>query len=79
MTHAHQLNDNEYATALTSCKLANDTNTYYCVGTAMVYPEESEPKEGRLILFQLVDGKCRFIFVYIRIYFTWTPEKFFFA
>lgn len=57
VTHAHQLHDNEYATALTSCKLANDTNTYYCVGTAMVFPEESEPKEGRLILFQLVDGK----------------------
>lgn len=56
VTHAHQLHDNEYATALTSCKLANDTNTYYCVGTAMVFPEESEPKEGRLILFQLVDG-----------------------
>ena len=57
VTHAHQLHDNEYATALTSCKLANDTNTYYCVGTAMVYPEESEPKVGRLILFQLVDGE----------------------
>ena len=61
MTHAHQLHDNEYATALASCKLANDTNTYYCVGTAMVYPEESEPKVGRLILFHLVDGECDLI------------------
>eukprot|EP00111_Clytia_hemisphaerica_P011207 TCONS_00032834-protein len=57
VTHAHQLLDNEYATALTSCKLGSDTNTYYCVGTALVYPEEPEPKEGRLILFQLVEGK----------------------
>lgn len=57
VTHAHQLLDNEYATALASCQLANDSNTYYCVGTAMVYPEEPEPKEGRIILFQLVDGK----------------------
>ena len=56
VTHAHQLLDNEYATALASCQLANDTSTYYCVGTAMVYPEEPEPKEGRIILFQLVEG-----------------------
>jgi len=57
VTHAHQLMDNEYAISLTSCQLANDSNTYYCVGTAMVYPEEPEPKEGRLILFQLLEGK----------------------
>lgn len=57
VTHSHQLLDKEYATSLTSCQLANDSNIYYCVGTAMVHQEEPEPKEGRLILFQLVEGK----------------------
>ena len=57
VTHAHQMLDNECTTAMVSCQLANDPNTYFCVGTAMVYPEEPEPKEGRLILFQLVEGK----------------------
>lgn len=56
VTHSHQLLDKEYATSLTSCQLANDSNIYYCVGTAMVHQEEPEPKEGRLILFQLVEG-----------------------
>lgn len=57
VTHSHQLLENENATALTSCQLANDTATYFCVGTAMVHPEDPEPKEGRLILFQLLEGK----------------------
>lgn len=47
----------EYATSIVSCKLGNDTNTYYIVGTAMVYPEEAEPKTGRIIVFQYSDGK----------------------
>ena len=56
VTHAHQMLANECTTSVVSCQLANDPNTYYCVGTAIIYPEEPEPKEGRLILFQLVEG-----------------------
>ncbi|XP_065647466.1 DNA damage-binding protein 1 isoform X2 [Hydra vulgaris] len=57
VTHSHQFLENEWATSLTSCSFSNDPNTYYCVGTSMVYPEESEPKEGKIILFQLFEGK----------------------
>jgi hypothetical protein len=39
-----------------SCSLTDDSNTYYCVGTAYVFPEEAEPKSGRLLLFQLSEG-----------------------
>jgi DNA damage-binding protein 1 len=42
--------------SLTSCCLANGT-VYYCVGTAIVNPEEPEPKAGRILLFELNDGK----------------------
>ena len=65
MTHAHDLQDHECATSLISCTLSGDpnssyssgtSNTYYCVGTAYVFPEEAEPKTGRLILFQLLEG-----------------------
>ncbi|CAH3106628.1 unnamed protein product [Pocillopora meandrina] len=66
VTHAHDLQDHECATSLISCTLSGDpnssyssgtSNTYYCVGTAYVFPEEAEPKTGRLILFQLLEGK----------------------
>jgi len=57
VTHAHHFGDNEHCTALMSCQLANDTNTYYCVGTSIVIPEEPEPKSGSIVLFQLVEGK----------------------
>jgi hypothetical protein len=47
----------EYALSLVSTKLGDDTNTYYIVGTALVNPEESEPKQGRILMFQYQDGK----------------------
>ena len=43
--HAHQLMTNEYAMSLVSCKLGDDPNYYYAVGTAILNPEESEPKQ----------------------------------
>ena len=69
VTHAHDLQDHEWATSLISCNLSGDpnssysgtaaSNTYYCVGTAFVFPEEAEPKTGRLILFQLLEGTIK--------------------
>ena len=64
VTHAHNLQDHECATSLMSCTfgdpnnshISGTSNTFYCVGTAYVFPEEAEPKTGRLILFQLLDG-----------------------
>ena len=47
---------NEFATSLISAKLGEDDSTYYIVGTAMVYPEEAEPKQGRIIMFNWNDG-----------------------
>ncbi|KAI8494230.1 DNA damage-binding protein 1 [Branchiostoma belcheri] len=57
--HAHQLLKDEFALSMVSCKLGDDPNTYFIVGTAMVYPEESEPKSGRIIVFQYTDGKLQ--------------------
>lgn len=55
--HAHQLLSNEFAMSIVSCKLGDDPNHYYAVGTALVNPEESEPKQGRILLFWWSDGK----------------------
>lgn len=55
--HSHQFMQTEYALSLMSAKLGNDPNTYYIVGTAMVNPEESEPKIGRLVIYHYTDGK----------------------
>lgn len=54
--HAHQLLQNEYALSMVSCKLGRDPAVYFVVGTAMVYPEEAEPKQGRIIVFHYTDG-----------------------
>jgi len=56
VSHAHQLLPNECATSLLSAKLGDDPHVYYIVGTAMVHPEEAEPKQGRIILFHFADG-----------------------
>ncbi|XP_045776166.1 DNA damage-binding protein 1 [Maniola jurtina] len=55
--HAHQLQPCEFAMALVSCRLAEDPNHYYAVGTAIINPEESEPKQGRILLFHWSEGK----------------------
>jgi len=55
--HAHQLMQQEYGMSLQSCKLGDDPNPYYVVGTGTANPEESEPKVGRIIIFQWKDSK----------------------
>uniref|UniRef100_A0A8C1WQ85 DNA damage-binding protein 1 n=1 Tax=Cyprinus carpio TaxID=7962 RepID=A0A8C1WQ85_CYPCA len=57
--HAHQFLQNEYALSMVSCKLGRDPAVYFIVGTAMVYPEEAEPKQGRIIVFHYTDGKLQ--------------------
>uniref|UniRef100_A0A8C5Q473 DNA damage-binding protein 1 n=1 Tax=Leptobrachium leishanense TaxID=445787 RepID=A0A8C5Q473_9ANUR len=57
--HTHQFLQNEYTLSLVSCKLGKDPNTYFVVGTAMVYPDEAEPKQGRIVVFQYCDGKLQ--------------------
>ncbi|XP_017785317.1 PREDICTED: DNA damage-binding protein 1 [Nicrophorus vespilloides] len=57
--HAYQLMQQEYAMSLISCRLGEET--YYVVGTAMLNPEESEPKQGRLLMFQLADNKLTLV------------------
>ncbi|XP_062536112.1 DNA damage-binding protein 1 [Armigeres subalbatus] len=54
--HAHHFMQTEYAMSLISAKLGNDPNTYYIVGTALVNPEEPEPKVGRIIIYHYADG-----------------------
>ncbi|KAI5740244.1 hypothetical protein M8J76_002026 [Diaphorina citri] len=57
--HAHQLFPGEYALSLISSKFGEDPNTYFVLGTAVVHPEENEPKQGRIIIFHYDDGKLQ--------------------
>uniref|UniRef100_A0A3P9H0S1 DNA damage-binding protein 1 n=1 Tax=Oryzias latipes TaxID=8090 RepID=A0A3P9H0S1_ORYLA len=57
--HAHQFLPSEYGLSLVSCRLGKDPSVYFIVGTAMVYPEEPEPKQGRIIVFHYTDGKLQ--------------------
>ncbi|XP_062512906.1 DNA damage-binding protein 1-like [Corticium candelabrum] len=56
VTHAHHLRSSEWAMSLMSCHLSNGCS-YYCVGTAFVYPEEPEPKTGRILLLEVNEGE----------------------
>lgn len=78
MLHAHQFLQNEYALSLVSCKLGKDPNTYFIVGTAMVYPEEAEPKQGRIVVFHYSDGKNK-VFSPGKIHLTWENPALFFG
>ncbi|KAF7990593.1 hypothetical protein HCN44_000398 [Aphidius gifuensis] len=55
--HAHTLMPNEYALSLISTKLGDDPIPYFIIGTALVNPDESEPKIGRILIYQWLDGK----------------------
>lgn len=43
--------------SLVSCKLGDDPNHYYAVGTAVVNPDEPEPKQGRILLLHWYEGR----------------------
>lgn len=42
--HAHHFMQTEYVLSIISAKLGDDPNTYFIVGTALVNPDETEPK-----------------------------------
>ncbi|CAI0545443.1 unnamed protein product [Linum tenue] len=58
---AYQLDPFEYGCSLLSCSFSDDSNVYYCVGTAYVLPEENEPTKGRILVFSIEDGKLQLI------------------
>lgn len=58
---AVQFMQQEYGMSLMSAKLGNDRNTYFVVGTALVNPEEPEPKTGRIIIFKYADNKVTIV------------------
>lgn len=55
--HSHTLMPSEYAMSLISTKLGEDPTPYYIVGTALINPDESEPKMGRILLYHWNEGK----------------------
>lgn len=42
--HAHHFMQTEYVLSIISAKLGDDPNTYFIVGTALVNPDETDPK-----------------------------------
>ena len=57
--HSYSFFPSENALCICSTKLKDDPATYYVVGAAFVHPEETEPKQGRIIIFQWLDGKLQ--------------------
>ncbi|XP_009803985.1 DNA damage-binding protein 1 isoform X2 [Nicotiana tabacum] len=57
----YPLDQFEYGCSILSCSFSDDSNVYYCVGTAYVMPEENEPTKGRILVFIVEDGKLQLI------------------
>ncbi|KAI5671045.1 hypothetical protein M9H77_11409 [Catharanthus roseus] len=57
----YALDQYEYGCSILSCSFSDDSNVYYCVGTAYVMPEENEPTKGRILVFIVEDGKLQLI------------------
>lgn len=63
--HSHTLMTSEYAMSLISTKLGEDPTPYYIVGTALISPDESEPKMGRILLYNWNDGKLTQVYKFL--------------
>ncbi len=60
VVHAYSFGPHEHLLSIVSCTLGDDPTPYYVVGTAMVYYDESEAKQGRLLVFHYAgDGKLQ--------------------
>ncbi|KAG2617083.1 hypothetical protein PVAP13_3NG178222 [Panicum virgatum] len=57
----YPLDQYECGCSIISCSFADDNSVYYCVGTAYVIPEESEPTKGRILVFAVEDGRLQLI------------------
>ncbi|TXG48061.1 hypothetical protein EZV62_027355 [Acer yangbiense] len=57
----YRLDTFEYGCSILSCSFSDDTNVYYCIGTAYVLPKENEPTKGRILIFIVEDGKLQLI------------------
>ncbi|KAL0300566.1 UNVERIFIED_CONTAM: DNA damage-binding protein 1 [Sesamum radiatum] len=57
----YPLDQFECGCSILSCSFSDDSNVYYCVGTAYVMPEENEPTKGRILVFAVEDGKLQLI------------------
>lgn len=51
--HSHAFGPHESAVSVLSGQFNDDNNSYYIVGTALVYPDEAETKIGRIVVFEV--------------------------
>uniref|UniRef100_A0ACD5TYR9 Uncharacterized protein n=1 Tax=Avena sativa TaxID=4498 RepID=A0ACD5TYR9_AVESA len=47
----YPLDQYECGCSMVSCSFSDDSDFYYCVGTAYVLPEENEPTKGRILIY----------------------------
>ncbi|KAL4312232.1 hypothetical protein GQ457_01G007480 [Hibiscus cannabinus] len=57
----YPLNAFEYGSSMTSCSFSDDSNIYYCVGTAYDLTEENEQTKGRILVFFVEDENLQLI------------------
>ena len=67
-THGYQLLRAEQGVSITTCTLGPTSpgadpkaNIYYVVGTAIISPNEKEPQNGRILVFQVTASKFLYV------------------
>jgi len=55
--HEVKLDNTETCCACASMQFQGDQNTYYVAGTTSIIPEELQPSQGRLLIFEVKNGK----------------------
>ncbi|KAF1757786.1 hypothetical protein GCK72_014242 [Caenorhabditis remanei] len=51
--HSHEFGPFETALSCISGQFTNDSKVYYIVGTGLIYPEETDTKFGRIVVFEV--------------------------
>jgi hypothetical protein len=65
LTYADVCVQHENSCSVVSTSFGDDPKSakiYYVVGTAEAIPSESEPQQGRILIFQVFDRKLQLVF-----------------
>lgn len=61
ITDCFDLKKSELPCSTISCSFLEDDSPYFVVGTSFIYPTETDPTRGRILIFQVIDTKLKLV------------------
>merc|ERR1711871_1097461 len=59
--HEYEMKENENSLSCIATQLKDDEREFFIVGTGISLPEEPEPKDGRILVFVVTEGKLELV------------------